>query len=126
MPAFHKIDKERRFVLTTATGVFGMEEALAHRARLVVDPDFDPSYSQLVDLTHVTRIDLRAGDLRQLAKQDPFSLASRRAFLVSSDLGFGLSRMYEMFREATGEHGIRVFRNLDEALDWVLSDKQTP
>jgi hypothetical protein len=32
--------------------------------------------------------------------------------------------MFEILREAAGEHGIRVFRNLDEALDWVLSKEE--
>jgi hypothetical protein len=40
--------------------------------------------------------------------------------LVKDDLQFGLARMFEMHRELRGEAGIRVFRTLDEALDWVL------
>jgi hypothetical protein len=126
MPTFHKIDKERRLVMSSGSGVLNKEEALAYRARLLADPDFDSSYSQLLDLTHITRFDLNSSDLRQLAEGDPFSAASRRAFLVPNDLSFGLGRMYEIFREATGEHGIRIFRDLDDALDWVLARKAAP
>jgi hypothetical protein len=39
---------------------------------------------------------------------------------VKDDLQFGLARMFEIYRELHGETGIRVFRTLDEALDWVL------
>lgn len=123
MPTFHKIDKERRLVMCSGTGVFNLEEALTYRARLLADRDFDPSYSQLLDFTHITRFDLTGSDLRQLAQDDPFSSDSRRAFLVTSDLGFGLGRMYEILRESNGEHRIRVFRNLEQALDWVLEQK---
>ena len=112
--------------MSSGNGVFNREEALAHRARLFADPDFDPNYSQLLDLTHVTRFDLNAADLRQLAEDDPFTTSSRRAFLVPNDLSYGLGRMYEIFRESAGEHGIRIFRSLDEALDWILSKKQIP
>ena|SRR5271165_6715315 len=33
----------------------------------------------------------------------------------------GLARMFEMLREAKGEEGLRVFRDLDEALECVLA-----
>ena len=46
---------------------------------------------------------------------------SRRAILVDSDLKFGLARMFEELRDTMGEKGIRVFRNLDEALDWIFA-----
>ena len=85
-----------------------------------MDPDFSPKFSQLMDLTHVTGVALNAEDIRQLAKTNVFSPESRRAILVDNDLKFGLARMFEMFRDFHGEKGIRVFRNLDDALAWVL------
>jgi hypothetical protein len=33
--------------------------------------------------------------------------------------------MYEILRENYGDNGIRVFRNLDKALDWILSKNLT-
>ncbi|MGB2672796.1 MAG: hypothetical protein WA621_20270 [Candidatus Acidiferrum sp.] len=125
MPAFYKIDKERRLVLSSGTGVFNKEAAQAHQERLLADPEFDPSYSQLMDFTHVTQIDLTAADIQQLALRNIFSPESRRAFLVTNDLAFGLARMFEILRESAGERGIGVFRNLEEALDWVLAKQGT-
>ncbi|MGB6897293.1 MAG: hypothetical protein WBE12_01775 [Candidatus Acidiferrum sp.] len=125
MPAFYKIDKERRLVLSSGTGVFNKEAAQAHQERLLADPEFDPSYSQLRDFTHVTQIDLTAADIQQLALRNIFSPESRRAFLVTNDLAFGLARMFEILRESAGERGIGVFRNLEEALDWVLAKQGT-
>ena len=110
--------------MSSGTGTFNKEEALSHQNRLLADPDFDPSYSQLIDFTHTTKIDLTAADIQQLAVRNIFSPESRRAFLVPNDLAFGLGRMYEILREAAGERGIRIFRNLDEALDWVLSKQE--
>lgn len=126
MPAFYKIDKERRLVLSSGIGVFNLEDARSHQERLIADPDFDPSYSQLLDFTHTTQIDLTPADVRQLAVRNIFSPNSRRAFLVPNDLAYGLGRMYEILREAAGERGIRIFRNLEDALDWVLSKKEAP
>ena len=121
MPAHYKIDKERRLVMTTVFGVATMADGLAHQEKLRKDPDFDPSFSQLMDYTHVVRFEITAEDVRTLAQQSIFSPHSRRAMLVSGDLAFGLARMFEALRESFGEQGIRVFRNLDDALDWVLA-----
>ncbi|MGB2643243.1 MAG: hypothetical protein WBG02_15330 [Candidatus Acidiferrum sp.] len=124
MPAFYKIDKERRLVLSSGTGIFNLEDARLHQERLLADSDFDPSYAQLLDFTHTTQIDLTAADIQQLALRNIFSPNSRRAILVPNDLAYGLGRMYEILREASGERGIRIFRNLEDALDWVLSKQE--
>ena len=98
-----------------------MADALAHQDKLLKDPDFDRSFSQLYDFTHITDVELSSEDIRILARRTVFSENSRRAFLVNSDLKFGLGRMFIIFRDTLGETGIRVFRNLDDALDWVLA-----
>jgi len=122
---FYKIDKERRLVMTTVSGVMNVADGLAHQKKLRNDPDFDPGFSQLMDFTHSTRIDLSREDIHRLAQTNLFSPDSRRAILVRSDVAYGLARMFELLRDTMGEHGIRVFRDLDEALDWVLSKKET-
>jgi hypothetical protein len=121
MPAFFKIYKERRLVMSTVSGVVTIAEALAHRQILGKHPDFDPTFSQLVDLSNVTKLEFSREDVEKFAQDSIFSLNSRRAALATSDFAYGLARMFEMHRESKGEEGIRVFRNLDEALDWVLA-----
>ena len=120
LPLFYKIDKQRKLVMTTGSGVLTMADSLAHQDRLSKDADFSREFSQLMDLTHVTGVALSTEDIRTLAKTAVFSPKSRRAILVDTDLKFGLARMFETFRDFHGEKGIRVFRNLDEALTWVL------
>jgi hypothetical protein len=120
VPACYKIDKERRLVLSTHFGVVTLEGTLAHQEKLLRDPDFDPSFSQLVDLTHVTKLEVPPEGVRRVAQQSIFSPDSRRAILVTANLVFGMARMFEILRESYGEKGICVFRNLDDALEWVL------
>jgi hypothetical protein len=126
MPFSYKIDKERKIVMSTGYGVFVLADALAHQEKLSKDPDFDPSFCQLMDFTHVTKLDLRAEDVRRLAQASIFSRDSRRAILVTSDAAFGLARMFEIVRSTFGERGIQTFRNLDHALDWVLAKDIAP
>ncbi len=122
MPAFYKIERENRLVLSTASGTITPSDIFNHQEKLGCDPDFDPTYSQLVDVSHVTKIEVTTEDIRRLAQGNLFSPKSRRAILVSSDAAFGFARMFEMLRESAGETGIEVFRSLDEALEWVLAN----
>ncbi len=121
MPSFYKIDRERRVVMTTFSGVLTFVDAMGHQEKLRNDPEFDASYSQLFDVTHVTEVQLSADDVRRLAHANVFSAGSRRAILVDSDLKFGFARMFEVLRNTMGEKGIRVFRKLDDALEWVFA-----
>jgi len=74
-----------------------------------------------VNLARIALFELEASDIRRIAQRTIFSAQSRRAIIVSSDVVYGSARMYEILRESAGQYGIRVFRNLDEALDWILS-----
>lgn len=123
MSAFYKIDKERRLVLSSGTGVLTKEDIIGHMDRLSNDPDFDPDFSQLIDFTQITALEIDAEDVRQFAKRNIFSPRSRRALVVKDDLQFGLARMFQIHRELNGEEGIRVFRSFNEALDWILVGK---
>ncbi len=126
MPFSYKIDKERKLVMSTGYGVFTLGDALAHQEKLRKDSDFDPSFCQLMDFTHVTKLDLRPEDVRRLAQASLFAHDSKRAILVNSESAFGLARMYEILRSTFGERGIQAFRNLEDALEWVLAKDTAP
>jgi len=123
MPVSFHIDKARRLVTSTASGFLTAADVLAHQRKLLGDPNFDPTCSQIVDCTAVTGIDLNAEDVRTVAATTIFSAYSRRAVVVTSDEQFGFARMFKMLREAEGEYGIQVFRDRAEALRWALPDE---
>jgi len=90
MPAWYTIDKQRRLVLSAASGVFSLAaDALSHHEKLTNDPDFDPRFSQIADFTQVTRFELSADDIHLLAQNGLFSANSRRALVASSKLPSG-------------------------------------
>jgi hypothetical protein len=120
MPFFYKIDKERRLVMSTAAGELTKDEVRTLQDQLRKDPDFDPNFSQLSDLTHVTAMNITGAEMQELAATTAFSPNARRAVIASNDLAFGLARMFEQFRETKGDQGIRVFRKLEDALDWIV------
>ncbi len=120
MPASYKIDKERSLVMTAGTGVLTKEDIQGHMDRLSADPEFDPTFSQLLDFREITAVEFGPEEVRQFAQRKIYSSISRRAFLVTNDLQFGLARMFETYRELNGETGIRVFRTFEEAMDWIV------
>jgi hypothetical protein len=124
VPASYQIDKARRLVISTASGFLTAADILAHQRKLLVDPNFDPTCSQIVDCSAVTGIDLSPDDVRAVTATTIFSADSRRAVVVATDEQFGFASMFKMMREAQGEYGIRVFRDQGEALRWALPDDQ--
>jgi len=120
VPAFYKIDKQRGLVLSSGSGVLTKSDLVTHMQQLLHDPEFDPKFSQLADFSEVNSFDLTGDDVRELASKSVFSSQSRRALIASGDLAFGLGRMFEALRDLKGESGIRVFRDKEEALTWVL------
>jgi hypothetical protein len=125
MPAFYFIDKERRLVFSSGSGVLTLEDMLGHRSRLLKDPDFDPDFSQIFDFTNVTQVEIKSEDVLLLAETKVFSPKSHRAVIAGNDLVYGLSRMFEILRDTKGETGVRVFRDRDEALAWALAKEET-
>jgi hypothetical protein len=121
MPAFYKIDKAHALVLSTAAGLFHLVSALAHEDQLLADPDFDPGYSQLLDLTHITGTEIDAESVRKMAERRVFWPCPRRAILINKNMEHSFVRMFHMLRENAGEHGIRIFRTLDDALAWIFA-----
>ena len=72
MPVYFRIDKERRLVMCTLAGVFILADGLAYQEKLVKDPDFAPDFSELIDCTHVTRMEIGPEDVRRLAERSIF------------------------------------------------------
>ncbi len=119
MPADFFIDAQQGIVYSKASGVLGHAEALDHMDRLSQHPEFRPEFSQLFDFRQVAKVELTADQVQVLAMRKIFSERSKRAFVVSSDLQYGLSRVFEAYRNLAGEKGISIFREMPGALSWL-------
>jgi len=116
MPADFYIDAKHGIVYSKATGVLDRAAVLDHMDRLSQHPEFRPEFNQLLDFRETTKVDLTAEQVQALAMRRIFSERSKRAFVVSSDLQYGLSRVFEAYRNLAGEKGIRIFREMSQAL----------
>ena len=115
-------DSVRGVVVGTASGLLRLDEIQEAAATVWRDAK-KPRARVLWDLRQA-QFALSSSEVRALAeftkKHSPFSHL-RMAFVVGSDLEFGLVRMFEVFREAKGTQ-TEVFREMHEALEWLEHD----
>jgi hypothetical protein len=123
MPVSYEIDKQNGVVLSTGEGVVTLDDVLRFRREVARDPDFDPSFSQLGDLSTAISIDLTTDEIRMLAETSPFSLTARRAFVGDRQEVFELARMFSIFGGLRGDRAFRVFRRRHDALAWLLEKR---
>lgn len=125
MPIAHRVDHERKVVIERAYGVLTDEDVFNFQHTVWSDPAV-AGYNELADMTHVSEIALpsihRVRDLAMKAvEMDSSSATSRFAIVAPEDLGFGLGRMFQAYREmekgSTKEVG--VFRTLADACEWL-------
>lgn len=120
MPCRYVIDKERRLVISTGWDRLTFAEMKAQQDELTSDPNFDPTFNQLVDVTAVTVLDLSTGQAQRIANRSIYSPTSRRAVLASSQAIFGVARMMDAYHSmATGREQVNVFYDGDAALQWL-------
>ena len=123
MPWTYVIDKAREFLWARASGAVTEAEVTIGVAKAIRDPDFGAHYRLLLDYSEATSMSLSVDTVARLARSSVFSPQSRRAFLGTTPLGFGMGRMYEIYA-SLGETPtpVRVFRDRASALAWLNSD----
>jgi len=120
MPLSYQIDKARKLVMATASGVLSRDDIHSHFQKLLTDSDFDPHFSELCDFTQLEKIDFTAEDVRGFARTKIFTCDSRRALIVGDDTSEVLAETFALLRQVAGERGIRVFRTREEGVEWIF------
>ena len=113
----YSIDKQRRLITTTSSGTVTFADISGHQDRLLADPDFDPSYDQLIDTTAAGSFTISSIEARVLGTRRIVGPDSRRAFVAVEPHIFGLGHMMAVYHEPLAE--ARVFYSMEEALMWL-------
>jgi hypothetical protein len=118
MPILHVVDSSNRLVITTYTGDVSREEVVARLKELRDRHDFQPDFSQLTDLTQVSKLNLDFHDMEAIYHSyDPFSHEAKRAVVAPANSAtFGLARVYQSLVEPAQ---FEVFHSLLEAISWL-------
>jgi hypothetical protein len=125
MSASYNIDPVHRFVYTKLGGHVSDADLVEHQRALLADPRFDSSFCELVDLRDVTEVSVKSRMVKESAMWPLHAIKARRAIVAPSDVLFGLSRMYQLYRGEVGEAHLGVFRTLEPALEWLGIDPQS-
>jgi hypothetical protein len=109
------------YKVTGDLSIEDIQQAFAERTK---HPDFKPGMSILWDLREGDASRLTSNDIRRIAGTNKARLRKKGvpykvAFIAPRDIEYGLSRMYEMFADASLAEN-RVFRTLDEARRWLV------
>lgn len=120
MAADYTIDTNNRTVRVTYSGRVTIAEMYDARRRMVNDPAFDPTFSQLVDAQPVTIFEMNGYSVKQFAQEQVFSPGARRAIVASNAPDLGLARMFQIYRQlAGGTETTEIFSDMDKAREWL-------
>ncbi len=116
MPAEFYLNLTERVVFSFGWGTLAFADVVSYRKRLLLNKDFSKSFTQIADISLVTKAEITGDQMLALATDNPFALESRRAIVAITSLQFGLSRMFHSYSHS---ETLAVVRNLAEAADWV-------
>ncbi|MDP6343468.1 MAG: hypothetical protein QF578_11170 [Alphaproteobacteria bacterium] len=116
-----EIDHRKRLTLVRGSGELNEQEILEFVDALISDPDFDPSYHFLGDLTATTKMDVSSDTIQRLARMEMFTEDSKRAYVATRRFVFGLLRMMELTANDPAGN-VKVFADLAEARAWLGLD----
>jgi hypothetical protein len=113
----------------TVTGEIIFPVLMEELESIYSDPKFQADQSSLWDLRKASTKRFTAPEVRKVV-----SLVSRywgaegsprSALVVSTDLDFGMARMYEMLLEAEMGPSVKVFRDIEAAELWVTTGESS-
>jgi hypothetical protein len=111
-------------VISLVRGVYSYDIAVGRMRRLQKDPEFDPTFSLLMDLRDATRVELSHSEIVELSNIHVFSADSKRAYVVASPEQFGLARMFASYKSPRNKNVFHVFVDMAEAVAWLNADTQ--
>ena len=118
------IDEAKQRVCTT-WGARVTDEALMTYQQTVWSDPAVRGFDEIIDFRALEIIEVTSEGLeavaRVAARMDAQVGQGRFAVLVGDHLSYGLSRMYEAFREMSGTSSrqVMIFRRMEEALAWL-------
>lgn len=122
-PITHSLDEDLHLLITTWSGAVTDAEMIEGYRMAYADRRWVPGFNEVTDLRRadvraVTPDGLRGVRLLVAESVAGFTGSFRTAVLAPTDLGFGISRMYELMSDESSE-SVRVCRDAADAAAWV-------
>lgn len=122
MPITYTIDRTRRTVYASASGVLTPKDLFTYQNEVWSSPELR-GYDECVDMQAVTDIEAATdSNMKALAelsaRMDDPSAKSKFAIIAREDLHYGLARMYGTYRsmQPKSTRTLAIFRKREDAL----------
>ena len=126
MPIEFQVFKKENYFISTWTGKVTDNEALKIFKAFYTSPEWEPHMSELADISQLHFSGISSKGLMRMANFVKKKLVEHNVTNVISaiycphDLQFGIARAYQMWSDESPE-SIQVFRDFNEAKNWILS-----
>ena len=122
MPVRYRVDTALGVVFAEASGPVRDEDLLDYARKMAGDPQLRSGLRELIDLRGADLRAITSEAVREVAAifaaHDSTSPTGRIAIVAPADSSYGLSRMYQAYREPAPVD-LRVFREIGEARAWL-------
>ncbi len=122
MPIQYRIDVATGVLHVTAEGRVSDAELRDFATRAAGDPELRSGIHELIDLRSADLAEISSGLIPEVASvfgaHDRGRTEARIAIVASDDAAYGLSRMYQAYRD-DAPFELRVFRDLEDARAWL-------
>ena len=122
-----QIDSESAIALIDVGEASTVSEIERAIEALLAHPDYVDGMDSIFDYRRCDFSKARPEDLKSIAHFLVPHLprfAKRVSLVVDRDLEYGVARMYGVYAEEIAPRERRIFRDIDAAREWLLSNKQ--
>lgn len=123
-----QVDSESAIALVDVGEASSVAEIIKAVEALLAHPDFVDGMDAIFDYSRCDFSKVSAEDLKSIARflvPHLSRFANRVNLVVERDLEYGLARMYGVYAEEIAPSERRIFRDIDTAREWFLSNKKT-
>jgi hypothetical protein len=118
-----QVDRERNIRSHTVKGLISVRELKEKLAAYYRSSEYDPEMNSLWDLRDADFSSVTPAEVQSFVEMVKVHWGkggkSKAALIVSRDLAFGLSRMYELLMSGTTSGAIMVFKEHEKAEEWL-------
>jgi len=114
------IDVEKKLVINTITGEITDGQSYENFFYITGHPDFKPEFNFLADARGIVRNLVTAEGLEKLGQLSPFSLTSKRAYVITRGLERIYSKRYTQEKDAGLEFSM-ITDDMGKAMEWLIN-----
>ena len=123
MAVHYKYISDEKYLLVKISGILEWEHLKLAAEKITTAKEFPADIDTLYDLTEMDFSNITAEFEEKLIlfRKQLDRGHAKIACVVSSDVGFGMGRMYEVLSDKLPQQ-VRVFKKIEEATDWIKSN----